>query len=57
MAKKKKKNTSPVSHSNLTDAEEKNALKDPNVFIPNTFVKGERPFRYNNGRTVQLFVL
>ncbi len=42
MAKKKKKNKAPVSHSNLTDAEEKNALKDPNVFIPKAGRKQKR---------------
>ena len=36
MAKKKKKNTAPLSHSNLPDDEQKKSLKDPNVFIPHT---------------------
>ena len=31
---KKKKNKTPIAHSNLTNAEEKDSLKDLNMFIP-----------------------
>ena len=42
MAKKNKQNKAPLSHSNLNDAEKKNALKDPNVFIPHGGKKKKR---------------
>ena len=42
MAKKNKQNKAPLSHSNLTDAEKKNALTDPNVFIPRGGKKKKR---------------